>query len=139
MSQALIDFGTGAILGGLALSACWGLLWLVVSSVGYSRGTCGGCAVFNSVVAGGFPIVLAWVLLWIRAEAFSPNIAFAAGLSIMPLVLTGLSLRQVSDGRRAGVHMLEQGRRLMDELLGSHHACGGCGHDHDPDSSGGRA
>ena len=68
---------------------------------------------------------------------FSPNVAFVAGLFVLPLLLTGLGLRKAPDGRRVGLHMLEGIRHLRDELLGTHHECGGCDHDHGADRAGG--
>jgi hypothetical protein len=139
MQHALIDIGTGAIMGGLALSAGWGLLWLAVSSIGLSRGTCHWRVVVNSLAVGAVPLLLAWALVSIRAETFSPTIAFVVGLSVMPLILTGLALRPGPGGRPAGAHLLQGIRRLIDELLGKHHECDGCGHDHGADLPGGSA
>ena len=34
MQYSVIDFGMGVIIGGLALSACWGWLWLIIGTVG---------------------------------------------------------------------------------------------------------
>lgn len=137
MQDALVDFGIGAITGGLSLSACWGLFWFAVGMIGFSRGTCSWRVLLNSLVVGLAPLLLAWALFWIRDTASSSSAAFVAGLSIMPLALMGFGLRPAPDGRRAGVHMLEGVRHLMDELLGKHHECGGCGHDHEPRESGG--
>ncbi|HET9576029.1 MAG TPA: hypothetical protein VFP04_06490 [Nitrospira sp.] len=132
MRDALIDFGTGAITGGLTLSACWGLFWLVIGTIGLLRGTCGRRVVLNSLTVGLVPLLLVCVLFWMRGAAPLSGAAFAVGLSLMPVMLMGFGLRPVPDGRRAGSHMLEGVRQLMDELLGKHHECGGCGHDHEP-------
>jgi hypothetical protein len=136
MQSSIIDFGTGVIIGGLALSACWGLWWLIVGTVGYARGFGRPRVVMNSVAVGVSPLLLAWGLWWMRADALSSRIAFVGGLFVMPLLLTGLSLRRASDGRRVGQHMVEGIRHLRDELLGTHHECGGCDHDHDADTAG---
>jgi hypothetical protein len=133
--RQIIDFGLGVIFGGLALSACWGGLWLVISAIGLARGVCGLRVVMNSLVVGISPLVLGWGVWWLRAEAFSPTAAFVGGLVVMPLLLTGLGLRRASDGRLVGLHMVEGIRHLKDQLLGMHHDCGGCGHDHDADSA----
>jgi hypothetical protein len=133
----LIDFVSGAILGGLALSACWGMLWLIISTVGFARGTCRGRAVVNSLVVAAVPLLLAGALVWMRAEAATTSIALAIGVPLMPLVLMGLAVRPAPDGRPAGLHMLRQIRYLLEDLLGTHHACGGCGQDHGPDGGGG--
>jgi hypothetical protein len=136
MQSSIIDFGTGVIIGGLALSACWGCWWLIVGMVGYARGIGRPRVVMNSLAVGGSPLLLAWGLWWMRADALSSRIAFVGGLFVMPLLLTGLSLRRASDGRRVGQHMVEGIRHLRDELLGTHHECGGCDHDHDADTAG---
>jgi hypothetical protein len=134
MHTAFIDFTTGVIIGGLGMSACWGWLWLTIGTVGLSRGTCSWRVVLNSLAVGVVPLLLGWALLWLRAEAFTIHTAFVLGIPVMPLVLTGLSLRPGSDGRRAGLHMIEGVRHLMDELLGTHRECGGCDHDHGTES-----
>lgn len=136
MRDAIIDFGVGILTGGLSLSIGWGLFWLAISSVGLARGTCTWRAVLNSMVVGTIPLCLVWGLLWAMGTAHGPGPAFASGLSVMPLVLIGFGLRQAPDGQRAGIHMLNGVRHLMDELLGRHHECGGCGHEHHHDDHG---
>ena len=137
MAYTAIDFGTGMIFGGLAVSACWGWLWLVIGTVGFARGVCSLRVVMNGLAVGVTPVLLGWGLWWMRAEAFSADAAFVMGLFVVPLFLTGLSLQRAPDGRRAGHHMAEGIRHLRDELLGRHHDCGGCGHDHGADRAGG--
>jgi hypothetical protein len=136
MPQAVVNFGTGVILGGLALSACWGWLWAVIGTVGVARGVCSIRVVMNSLLVGISPLLLGGGVLWMRAETWSMDTAVAAGLLVMPLALVGLALRRASDGRRAGLHMAEGIRHLKDELLGTHHDCAGCGHPHATDASG---
>ena len=136
MQDNVIDFGMGVMTGGLALSACWGWLWLIIGTVGLGRGVCSPRVVMNSLVVGISPLVLGWGVWWLRAEAFSPDVAFVAGLLVLPLLLTGLGLRRAPDGRRVGLHMVEGIRHLRDELLGTHHECGGCDHDHRADKAG---
>ena len=133
----MLDFGTGVLMGGLALSAGWGWLWLSIGTVGYARGVCGLRIVLNSLgvgVASLFFGVLAW---WIWPYSLSFNALFAAGLVVMPMLVLGLALRRTSDGRRAGLHMAEGIRQLKNELLGVHHECGGCAQDHGHDQPGG--
>jgi hypothetical protein len=132
-----IDLSTGIIIGGLALSACWGWFWLVIGTVGLARGVCGIRVVMHSVVVGITPLVLGWGLWWMRAETFRSNAFFVLGLAVMPLVLVGVGLRKAPDGRRAAFHMVEGIRQLKGELLGAHHACDGCSHDHGMDIGGG--
>ena len=123
----MIDFGVGVIMGGLALSACWGWLWVVIGMVGVARGVCSLRIVMNSLAVGLSPLLLGWGVWWMRTEAFSPSVAFIAGTFIMPLLLTGLGLRRASDGRPVGLHLVEGIRHLKDELLATHRECGDCG------------
>jgi hypothetical protein len=134
----IMDFGMGVILGGLVMSACWGWLWLVIGTIGFARGVCHPRVLVNSAVVGVSPILLGGVLWWMRGEGFSPNVVVAAGLLVMPLMVIGLGLRKASDGRRAGLHMAEGIRHLKDELLGAHHDCEACGHDHGAGAAGGQ-
>lgn len=137
MSSAL-NFTVGALLGGLLLSAAWGLLWLVVGAIGLWRRTCSWRVVANSLVIAVVPLVLAWALLSVPDEV-SPNTVFVVGLLVMPFILAGLALRPVSGGHRAGASMLRGIGLLIHDLLGRHQACGGCDHDHGPDVTGGTA
>ena len=137
MQHGIIDFGVGVVMGGLALSASWGWLWLVIGTIGLARGVCRLRVVMNSLVVGISPLLLAWGLWWLKPEALSLTAAFVSGLCVMPLFVTGLGLRKAPDGRRAGLHMVDGIGLLKDELLGTHHECGGCGHDHGADSAGG--
>jgi hypothetical protein len=137
MQDAIVDFGIGILAGGLGLSICWGLFWLVISTIGLVRRACSWRAVLNSVVVGGVPLLLIWGLVWARGSQHGSDAAFTVGLSIMPLILIGLGLRQAPDGQRAGAHMILGVRHLIDELLGGHHACGRCAHEHGPHEAGG--
>jgi hypothetical protein len=137
MSSAL-NFAVGALLGGLVLSAAWGLLWLVVGAIGLWRRTCSWRVVANSVVIAVVPLLLAWALLSVP-DKVTPNLVFVAGLLVMPFVLAGLALRPVSGEHRAGASMLRGIALLINDLLGRHQACGGCDHDHGPDVTGGTA
>jgi hypothetical protein len=137
MSSAL-NFAVGALLGGLVLSAAWGLLWLVVGAIGLWRRTCSWRVVANSLVIAVVPLLLAWALLSVPDEV-TPNMVFVVGLLVMPFILAGLALRPVSGGHRAGASMLRGIGLLIDDLLGKHQACGGCDHDHGPDVTGGTA
>lgn len=127
----LIDFSAGLLVGGLTLSAAWGFFWLAVGMVGLGRRTCGWRVVLNSLTVGMVPLLLIGLLLWWHGGAREWASSFGVGLIGMPLLLVGLGLRQAPDGQRAGSHLLEGVRRLMEELLGKHHGCGGCDHEHD--------
>ena len=137
MSSAL-NFVVGALLGGLLLSAAWGLLWLVVGAIGLWRRTCNWRVVANSLVIAVVPLLLAWALLSVPNEV-TRDTMFVVGLLVMPFILAGLALRPVSGGHRAGASMLRGIGLLIDDLLGRHQACGGCDHDHGPDVTGGTA
>lgn len=130
MTQPWIEFGTGLLAGGLGLSACWGLFWLLIGSVGWIRGTCSWRVLLNGLVASGIPLLLVAVLAWFRDSIDAPGLAFVGGLSIMPLVVVTFGLRRAPDGRLTGAHMLGGVRHLMDKLLGRHETCGGCGNGH---------
>jgi hypothetical protein len=130
MTHAWISFGVGLVVGGLGLSACWGFFWLLISAVGVRRRTCGWRTVLNSLTVGFAPLLLIAGLVWLREGAAEDSSTFGTGLLVMPLVLAGLGLRRAPDGRRAMTHLLEGVRQLMDELLGRHRACAGCGEEH---------
>jgi len=136
VQDVVIDFIAGAMAGGLGLSFCWGLFWLVVGSIGLSRGTCTWRVVANSALVGGLPVLLGAGLLWARGDIQATG-TFILGLLMMPLLLLGLGLRKAPDGRRAGAHMLAGMRHLMEELLGEHQGCGGCSHEHESGDAGG--
>ena len=112
------------------LSAGWGWLWLSIGTVGYARGVCSLRIVLNGLAVGIIPLLLGWLAWWMRGESLSFTAAFAAGLLVMPMIVVGLALRRAPDGRRTGLHMAEGIRQLKNELLGVHHECGGCAHDH---------
>lgn len=130
MQDGLLDFGLGAIVGGLCLSAGWGLFWLSIASIGVIRRTCSWRVVLNSLAVLISPLLLAGIVIWLRGSAPVTSASFASGLMVMPFVLLGLGLRQGPDGQRVGAHMLDGIWHLKDELLGKHHGCGGCDHEH---------
>ena len=130
MSSEWIAFGMGLIIGGLSLSACWGLFWLTIGTAGLVRGTCGWRVVLNSLTVGAVPLLLIAGLFWLDGGTARVGSVFGLGMTGLPIVLCGLGLRHAPDGRRAGTHMIEGVRQLMDELLGCHQDCGGCGERH---------
>lgn len=131
MHQGLADFVVGLLLGGLGVSACWGLFWLGIGVIGLIRGTCGWRVVQNSLTVGLLPLLLMAGAFWWHGGTHGVSPALAMGMLGMPMVLCCLGLRQAPDGQRAWTHMLDGVRHLMDELLGTHRDCGGCGHEHD--------
>ena len=130
MNQEWIAFGVGLLVGGLSLSACWGLFWLAIGTAGLIRGTCSWRVVLNSLTVGAVPLMLIVGLFWWRGGVCGVSSAFGMGMMGMPIVLLGFGLRKAPDGRQAWAHMLEGVRHLMDELLGRHHGCGECGEGH---------
>lgn len=136
MVDAVLDFAVGTMVGGLGLSLCWGLFWLVIGLIGLTRGTCTWRVVANSALVVGLPLLLGAGLLWSRGGVKETQ-TFAPGLLAMPLLVIGLGLRKAPDGQRAGTHMLAGMRHLMEELLAEHRDCGGCGHEHEPGDAGG--
>ena len=130
MNQQWISFGVGLLVGGLGVSACWGLFWLAIGTAGLVRRTCGWRVVLNSLTASVVPLMLVAGLCWWHSGADGTTSAFGLGMMGMPIVLLGLGLRPAPDGRRAGAHMLDGVHRLIDELLGRHHECSGCGEEH---------
>jgi hypothetical protein len=131
MQDGLLDVGMGAVVGGLMMSACWGLFWLAIGTIGFVRRTCSWLVVLNSLAVSAVPLTLVSVLVWLRGPGHVFGSAFAIGLCLMPSVLVGLGLRRAPNGQRAGAHMLGGVHHLVDELLGKHHACGGCSHEHE--------
>jgi len=136
MPDGIVEIGLGLLIGGLSMSACWGLFWLSISAVGVSRGTCSWRALLNSLAVSAVPLLLVVMLMWLRGFSHPATALFTVGLSIMPVVLVLFGLRQTPDGRRAGVHMLNGVRGLKEELLGAHRGCGGCSQEHDHEGCG---
>ena len=131
MTQLFIDVGLGFLAGGLAISTAWGFFWLVVSLVGLRRATCGWPIVLKSLVGGMVPLSLMVAVLWWLGGIEHITFLFGAGLVGMPMVLSGLWLRRMADGQRAGTHLIAGIQHLKSEILGSHQGCGGCHHDHE--------
>ncbi|HEU4684300.1 MAG TPA: hypothetical protein VFS39_07345 [Nitrospira sp.] len=134
--SAAVDFVFGVLAGGLAISMCWGLFWLVVVSLGVARRTCSWRPLANSLAVTLTPILFIWGLLKVRGEVQPGGGALFAGLAIMPIVLTWLAVRRRPDGRMAGTQMLDGVRQLVERLLGKHRECGGCGDEHGQDHGG---
>ena len=135
MMQPWLEFGMGLLMGGLALSASWGLFWLVIGVVGYRRGTCSRQVLLNATAASGVPLMVLALLLWVRGVVQGVGLELIGGLGVVPLLVAGFGLRRAPDGQLAGAHMLDGIRHLRDRLLGRQQArsgCSGCsgGHGH---------
>ncbi len=131
MMKLVLDLGGGFLTGGLLISTAWGLFWLVISLVGFHRGTCRGSIVLKSLVGGVVPFSLVAALMWWIGGIEQITLWFGVGLVGVPTVLSGMWVRRMPDGRRAGAHLAAGVRHLMSEILGSHQGCGGCHHDHE--------
>jgi len=130
MTHSWIDFGAGLLMGGLGLSAGWGLFWLVIVAIGFRRRTCNRRVVASALAASGVPLIMIVVLTWVSGVAQGAGLEFVVGLPVVPLVLVGLGLRRAPDGRLAGAHMVGGVRHLTEKLLGHHQACSGCNGGH---------
>lgn len=131
MQDGVLDILLGTMIGGLLMSAVWGLYWLSITTVGLTRRTCGWQMVLNSLIAVVLPALLAWGVIWFRGTVHVGSASFAVGLTVMPLVLLMFGLRPANDGQRAGIHMIEGMRHLKNQLLGKDLGCGGCSHEQD--------
>lgn len=136
MMHPLIELILGFVSGGLVVSTAWGLFWLGVSLTGRAKGTCGWPVVLKSMVAGVAPLSLGVAVLWWLGGAANLALPFGIGLLGVPILLLGLWLRRMPDGRRAGTHMVAGVRQLMGEILGTHQGCGGCDHEHKHETCG---
>lgn len=131
MVDAGLSLGVGLLSGGLALMLAWGMLWLVVGSIGLARQTSGWpifmSSVSSTVLAGG-SLALLW---WAVDAARLSSAAFHAGLAAIPLALLAAAACRLQDGRRIGPAFVEGSRLMLHQLLGSHQNEGGCGHCHE--------
>lgn len=120
----------GVVIGGLVVSACWGLFWCVLAFVGFARRTCAWTVVQASLTAALVPGVLLGVVLWAidRSRLGSP--IFAIGVLVLPAVGVVLGMRTLPDGTRAAGRLLGGTQTMMDTILGRHNDCGGCGDEH---------
>ncbi len=130
MAQKWIMFGMGLVVGGLSITACWGLFWSAIGTAGLVRGTCSWRILLNGLTIGTVPLMLILGLFWLLGGLHGVDVAFAVGMIGIPIVIVGFGLQQAPDGRRTGAHMFERVRHLMDEVLGYHRECDGCGERH---------
>lgn len=126
MMETLMDFGTGFLIGGLAVSMVWGLFWFVIGVIGWSRRTCGWSIMSKGLAESLVSFSLLIGLLWWHGGSGYDGLWLASGLLGMPGLLLILSLRPMSDGKTAGMHLLEGVRSLVADLLGRHQRCDGC-------------
>lgn len=126
MTKAFMDFGAGFLAGGLAVSTVWGMFWFVVGLIGWSRRTCEWTVVIKGLAGSVVPCVLFAGLVWWHGGSGDDGVWVTSGLAGIPALLLLLALRPMSDGKTAGVHLLEGARSLMADLLGARQECGGC-------------
>lgn len=131
MKDAFLDFGVGFFAGGLAVSTAWGIFWLVIGLIGWSRRTCGLDVVAKGLAGGVIPCSLVIGLVWWYRGSGHDVVWFMSGLTGIPALLTILSLRPMPDGKTAGAHFVEGIRSLRATLLGTGRGCGGCHPEHD--------
>ncbi len=130
MIDTIFSFLLGLVCGGLSVSACWGLFWLVLASVGLAKGTSSWKVVRASVIAGAIPAALLGVVGASMDPARVGTWPFVCGVLALPVLLIGLGLRRLPDGTRVAGRLLGGVQMMKDTMLGHHHACGGCGDEH---------
>ncbi|GMV49221.1 MAG: hypothetical protein NBKEAIPA_02672 [Nitrospirae bacterium] len=123
-----ISFGAGLLIGGFGLMLAWGLLWLVVGSIGLARQTCGWPIVLSSISSSAIALGSMSGLVWWMEPARTGSLAFQAGLGAIPVLLVGAAFGRLADGRRIGPAFVEGSRMMLHQLLGLHQ--GGCGNCH---------
>jgi hypothetical protein len=121
-----LSFGSGLLFGGFSLMLVWGLLWLVVGTIGLARRTCGSAIFLSSLSSSTIAGLSIAGLLWAMDQARLSSPAFHIGLMAMPLLLMVASFCRLEDGRRIGPAFVEGSRAMLDQLLGVHQD--GCGH-----------
>ncbi|WHZ24942.1 MAG: hypothetical protein OJF47_004054 [Nitrospira sp.] len=132
MVDAGLSFGAGLLIGGFGLMLAWGLLWLVVGTVGLMRQTCGWAIVLSSVSSSAIAALSITGVLWAAGAAGSSGPAFHIGLMTLPLALLVTAFFRLKDGRRIGPAFVEGSRVMLHQLLGIHQE--GCGHCHEQPS-----
>lgn len=130
MVETGISFAFGVVLGGLAVSACWGLFWLTLASVGLARGTSTWKVVRASAMAAVVPTALFAVACMAVNPARMESWSFLLGVPAVPATLVMLAMRRLPDGTRVGARLIGGAHAMIDTILGRHHECGGCEHEH---------
>lgn len=129
MVDAGLSLGAGLLIGGLGLMLGWGLLWLVVGSIGLVRQTCGWAIFLSSVSSTAIAGLSMAGVLWGLDPARLSSSALRAGLAVVPLALLVAGFCRLEDGRRVGPAFVEGSRMMLHQLLGLHQD--GCGHCHE--------
>lgn len=129
MVDAGLSFGAGLLIAGFGLMLLWGLLWLVVGTIGLARRTCGSVILLSSASSSILAGLSIGGLLWAMDQARLSSPPFHFGLMGIPLTLMVASFCRLEDGRRIGPAFVEGSRAMLHQLLGVHHV--GCGHCHE--------
>jgi hypothetical protein len=128
MVETVTSILVGVVLGGLIISACWGLFWLVLASVGLVRGTSGWKVLRASFIAGAVPAALLLGVALMLDRARVGTWPFVLGFVVVPALLAVLGLRKLPDGTRVAGRLLGGVQMMRDTMLGRHHGCGGDHH-----------
>ena len=129
MVDAGLSFGAGLLIGGFSLMLLWGLLWLIVGTIGLARQTCGWAILLSSVSSSVIAALSMLVMVWFIDQARLSSFALQIGLLGVPLGLMGASFGRLEDGRRIGPAFVEGSRLMMHQFLGVQQE--GCGHCHE--------
>jgi hypothetical protein len=124
-----LSFGAGLLIAGFGLMLLWGLLWLVVGTIGLARRTCGSVILLSSASSSAIAALSIAGLVWAMDQARLSSPAFHFGLMSIPLTLMVASCCRLKDGRRIGPALVEGSRAMLHQLLGVHQD--GCGHCHE--------
>lgn len=131
MVDAGLSAFIGLLVGGFGVMTVWGLVWLVVGTVGAIRQTCGWMIVLSSLSATVIASLCIGAILWGASPGRVGSSAFAAGVAGMAGLLGMTAFWRLEDGRRIGPAFLEGSRLLLFHLWGLHQEEGGCGHCHE--------
>lgn len=124
-----LSFGAGLLIAGFDIMLLWGLLWLVVGTIGLARRTCGSVILLSSASSSSIAGLSIAGLLWAMDQARLSSPAFHMGLLSIPLLLMVASFCRLEDGRRIGPAFVEGSRAMLHQLLGVRQD--GCGHCHE--------
>ncbi len=128
MVEAGMSFGAGLLIGGFSLMLLWGLLWLVLGTIGMARRTCPSVIVLSSLSSSAIAGLSIAGLFWAMDPSRLTSPAFHIGTVGIPLALMGSGFGRLKDGRRIGAAFMEGTRAMLHQFLGlhQHNGCGGC-------------
>ncbi len=129
MVDAGLSFGAGLLIGGFSLMLLWGLLWLVIGTIGLARQTCGWAILLSSLSSSAIAALAMLGMVLFIDQARLSSFALRIGFLGVPLALVVASFSRLEDGRRIGPACLEGSRMMVHQLLGVPQE--GCGHCHE--------